>query len=79
MVYDGGVNSVLPIDYVSGIVSFFIVSSGGILMGIIWGFLGSFITRFTGKFHTIEPIFVFLIGYFAYLSAEMLTFSGILR
>lgn len=75
----GGIESVLPIDYIAGIASFFVISLGGTFMGVIWGFLAAFVSRFTHHVKIIEPIFVFVMAYLAYLSAEMFHLSGILR
>jgi NhaP-type Na+/H+ or K+/H+ antiporter len=79
MAYEGGIGSVLPIDYFAGFASFFVISLGGTFMGVIWGFLAAFVSRFTHHVKIIEPIFVFVMAYLAYLSAEMFHLSGILR
>jgi len=58
--------------------SFFVVSVGGTLIGVIWGIATSFVTRFTEHVRVIEPIFIFVMSYAAYLSAEIFHFSGIM-
>lgn len=73
-----GIENTLPVDYVAGVASFFVVSLGGTLMGIIWGFLTAFVSRFTFRVTIIEPIFPFVMAYLAYLSAELFHLSGIL-
>ncbi|XP_067651622.1 probable Na(+)/H(+) antiporter nhx-9 [Haliotis asinina] len=73
-----GESNIQIIDYFSGIGSFFIIALGGTLIGIIYGLIGGFITKHTGHVKVIEPLFVFILGYLAYLSAEMLHWSGIL-
>ena len=40
--------------------------------------MASLITRFTDHVRVIEPLFLFLISYLAYLTAEVFHFSGIL-
>ncbi|XP_014895218.1 sodium/hydrogen exchanger 1b [Poecilia latipinna] len=65
-------------DAFLGVVSFFVVSLGGILVGVIYGVLGAFTSRFTSHFRVIEPLFVFLYSYMAYLSAEVFHLSGIM-
>ncbi|XP_047240346.1 Na(+)/H(+) exchanger beta-like [Girardinichthys multiradiatus] len=65
-------------DAFLGVVSFFVVSLGGILAGIIYGVLGAFTSRFTSHSRVIEPLFVFLYSYMAYLSAEVFHLSGIM-
>uniref|UniRef100_A0A8C4SIG5 Sodium/hydrogen exchanger n=1 Tax=Erpetoichthys calabaricus TaxID=27687 RepID=A0A8C4SIG5_ERPCA len=73
----GGEN-VTGVDCVKGIVSFFVVSIGGTLIGIIFALLLSFVTRFTKHVRIIEPGFVFIISYLSYLTSEMLSLSAIL-
>ncbi|KAJ8333698.1 hypothetical protein SKAU_G00410170 [Synaphobranchus kaupii] len=58
--------------------SFLIVSIGGTLVGLIFGIILAFITRFTKKVRIIEPLFVFLLVYLAYLTAELFSLSAIL-
>eukprot|EP00794_Sanderia_malayensis_P015615 gene15614-17189_t len=71
--------SVVNIKQVAlAVVSFFVVSLGGTLIGIIWGLATSLITRFTKHVRVIEPIFIFLMSYMAYLTAEIFHFSGIM-
>lgn len=59
-------------------VSFFVVSLGGTLVGVIFAFLLSLVTRFTKHVRIIEPGFVFVISYLSYLTSEMLSLSAIL-
>lgn len=65
-------------DALLGVVCFFVVSLGGILVGAIYGILGAFTSRFTSHTRVIEPLFVFLYSYMAYLSAEVFHLSGIM-
>ncbi|XP_031432965.1 sodium/hydrogen exchanger 1 isoform X2 [Clupea harengus] len=73
-----GVGHVTPLDVVLGIVCFLVVSLGGILVGAIYGILAAFTSRFTSHTRVIEPLFVFLYSYMAYLSAEVFHLSGIM-
>ena len=66
------------IDVLSGFASFAVVAVGGSAIGIIWGFLTGFITRFSNKVLLIEPAFIFIMSYLAYISAEAFNMSGIL-
>ncbi|XP_014405957.1 PREDICTED: sodium/hydrogen exchanger 3, partial [Myotis brandtii] len=59
-------------------VSFFVVSLGGTLVGVVFAFLLSLVTRFTKHVRIIEPGFVFVISYLSYLTSEMLSLSAIL-
>uniref|UniRef100_A0A3Q0QUI5 Sodium/hydrogen exchanger n=1 Tax=Amphilophus citrinellus TaxID=61819 RepID=A0A3Q0QUI5_AMPCI len=63
---------------VLGVISFFVVSLGGIMVGVIYGIVGAFTSRFTSHTRVIEPLFVFLYSYMAYLSAEVFHLSGIM-
>ncbi|MBN3299352.1 SL9A5 protein, partial [Amia calva] len=58
--------------------SFLVVSLGGTVIGLVFAFLLAFITRFTKRVRIIEPLFVFLLVYLAYLTAEMVSLSSIL-
>ncbi|XP_016849964.1 sodium/hydrogen exchanger 3 isoform X2 [Anolis carolinensis] len=73
-----GAENITAGDCVKGIVSFFVVSIGGTLVGVVFAFLLSFITRFTKHVRIIEPGFVFVVSYLSYLTAEMLSLSAIL-
>ncbi|XP_077154855.1 sodium/hydrogen exchanger 3 isoform X2 [Ranitomeya variabilis] len=73
----GGEN-VTGVDCVKGVVSFFVVSIGGTLVGIAFAYLLSLVTRFTKHVSIIEPGFIFIISYLSYLTSEMLSLSAIL-
>ncbi|KAI5611977.1 sodium/hydrogen exchanger 1 [Silurus asotus] len=73
-----GVGSVTIGDVFLGIVSFLVVSLGGILVGAIYGILTAFTSRFTSHTRVIEPLFIFVYSYLAYLSAEVFHLSGIM-
>ncbi|XP_015224123.2 sodium/hydrogen exchanger 5 [Lepisosteus oculatus] len=73
-----GTDRVRPVDYVKGVASFFVVSLGGTVIGLIFAFVLALITRFTKRVRIIEPLFVFLLVYLAYLTAEMVSLSSIL-
>ncbi|XP_064204854.1 sodium/hydrogen exchanger 3-like isoform X1 [Anguilla rostrata] len=65
-------------EIIKGIVSFFVVAFGGALVGVIFAILLSLLTRFTKNVQIIEPGFIFVFSYLAYLTAEMLSLSSIL-
>ncbi|XP_040055610.2 sodium/hydrogen exchanger 5 isoform X1 [Gasterosteus aculeatus] len=73
-----GVDNVQTADYFKGVASFLIVSIGGTLVGLVFALILGFITRFTKKVRIIEPLFVFLLVYLAYLTAELFSLSAIL-
>lgn len=70
--------NILYVDILSGLASFFVVAIGGTVIGVIWGFATGFVTRFTHEVRVIEPIFIFVMAYLAYLNAEIFHMSGIL-
>ncbi|XP_017279280.1 sodium/hydrogen exchanger 1 isoform X2 [Kryptolebias marmoratus] len=72
------VGSVTVLDGFLGVISFLVVALGGVLVGAIYGFLASFTSRFTSHTRVIEPLFVFVYSYMAYLSAEVFHLSGIM-
>ena len=59
-------------------VSFFVVAFGGLFVGILYGYIGAFTTKFTKGNHIIEPTIVFLFCYMSYLTAEIFHMSGII-
>ncbi|KAF4090969.1 hypothetical protein AMELA_G00031710 [Ameiurus melas] len=73
-----GPGNVQTADYFKGVASFLIVSIGGTLVGLIFAVILAFITRFTKRVRIIEPLFVFLLVYLAYLTAELFSLSSIL-
>lgn len=74
--FSGG--DVTVMDGFLGIISFLVVALGGILVGAIYGILAAFTSRFTSHTRVIEPLFVFVYSYMAYLSAEIFHLSGIM-
>jgi NhaP-type Na+/H+ or K+/H+ antiporter len=73
-----GESNLVPMDFFLGFISFFVVTIGGILVGIIFGFMAVFMTKFTERTPVLEPLIVFMYAYIAYLIAEMIGLSGIL-
>ncbi|XP_030057311.1 sodium/hydrogen exchanger 2 [Microcaecilia unicolor] len=71
-------HTIKNVDIFSGIANFFLVGIGGVFIGIIFGFVAAFTTRFTHNIRVIEPLFVFLYSYLSYLTAEMFHLSGIM-
>ncbi|XP_033496332.1 Na(+)/H(+) exchanger beta isoform X1 [Epinephelus lanceolatus] len=73
-----GAGTVTVMDCFLGVISFLVVALGGVLVGAIYGILAAFTSRFTSHTRVIEPLFVFVYSYMAYLSAEMFHLSGIM-
>ena len=73
-----GENNLAAIDFLMGFIQFFIVVLGGTLIGVVYGLMGAFITKYTDHVRVLEPLFIFVLGYLAYLTAESMELSGIL-
>ncbi|XP_044580907.1 probable Na(+)/H(+) antiporter nhx-9 isoform X5 [Cotesia glomerata] len=73
-----GPSRITYMDLLSGLGSFLVVAIGGTIIGVIWGLATGFVTRFTNQVRVIEPIFIFVMAYLAYLNAEIFHMSGIL-
>nr|AAD46576.2 Na+/H+ exchanger NHE-2-like isoform [Myoxocephalus octodecemspinosus] len=67
-----------PVDVCLGVARFFVVGLGGMGFGILFGFTAAFTTRFTSKVREIEPLFIFMYSYLAYLVAELFAISSIM-
>ncbi|KAK2181348.1 hypothetical protein NP493_403g07048 [Ridgeia piscesae] len=70
--------NIIALDIVAGITSFFVVAIGATLIGVLYGLLAGFISKFTEEVRVIEPLLVFVMGYLSYLTSESLHLSGIL-
>ncbi|XP_061923159.1 sodium/hydrogen exchanger 2-like [Entelurus aequoreus] len=66
------------VDVFLGVARFFIVGLGGMGFGVLFGFVAAFTTRFTSKVREIEPLFIFMYMYLAYLVAELFAISSIM-
>ncbi|CAF1301854.1 unnamed protein product [Adineta ricciae] len=73
----GQENLIAP-DIILGCLSFFVVSLGGVLIGIIFGVVACFTTKFTEHTPVLEPLIILVYAYLAYLTSEMVSVSGIL-
>ncbi|XP_060923086.1 sodium/hydrogen exchanger 2-like [Limanda limanda] len=65
-------------DVFLGVARFLVVGVGGVLFGLLFGFVAAFTTRFTHNVRQIEPLFVFMYSYLAYLVAELFAISSVL-
>ena len=73
-----GEENLTMFDILKGFLSFFVVAFGGTLIGVIWGYVAGFVTRFTSHARILEPLFVFTMAYLSYLTAEIFKMSGIM-
>uniref|UniRef100_A0A914VXT0 Sodium/hydrogen exchanger n=1 Tax=Plectus sambesii TaxID=2011161 RepID=A0A914VXT0_9BILA len=65
-------------DFVTGGISFFVVSFGGVAIGLFWAVLTGFTTKHTNHLNVVQPLICLLFPYLAYLLAELVHISGIL-
>lgn len=75
---DMGAENVLAVDFVLGAVSFIIVAFGGVAIGVVFGAIACFTTKFTEHTPILEPLIILTYAYLSYLTAEMFSTSGIL-
>lgn len=73
-----GSKNLIPIDYLFGILSFVVIAVGGIFIGLVFAVIVSLATRFSQRVKILAPVFVFIVPYLAYLTAEMFALSSIL-
>ncbi|CAF1101213.1 unnamed protein product [Adineta ricciae] len=73
-----GQANIIVMDVVLGCLSFFVVALGGVLIGIIFGVIACFTTKFTEHTPVLEPLIILVYAYLAYLTSEMFSVSGIL-
>ncbi|CAG9824523.1 unnamed protein product [Phaedon cochleariae] len=73
-----GLTNIVYVDIISGFLNFFVVAIGGTVIGVIWGIATALVTKYTNEVRVIEPIFIFVMAYLAYLNAEIFHMSGIL-
>lgn len=73
-----GIRNIVISDYFKGLASFLLVALGGTVIGIIWGYVTSFVTRFTSHATILEPLLIFAMAYMSYLNAEIFHLSGIM-
>ena len=73
-----GAENIQSADVALGVCSFLIVAIGGVLIGIIFGVIACFTTKFTEHTPVLEPLIILTYSYLSYLTAEMFSTSGIL-
>ncbi|MCP9260078.1 Sodium/hydrogen exchanger [Dirofilaria immitis] len=70
-----GRDKLIPIDYLAGGISFFVIGLGGTAIGLFMLLLSALSLN---KVKILNPIFIFLIPYMAYLTGEIFGLSSIL-
>ncbi|KAI6221429.1 Sodium/hydrogen exchanger [Aphelenchoides fujianensis] len=65
-------------DCFLGFVAFLLVSVGGLTIGLVFGVLCSYVTKFTISARVVEPVITLGMAYLAYVCSELFHFSGII-
>ena len=65
-------------QYVMMVGSFFSIALGGLLIGVIVGFLTALMTKTMSEVRVMEPLALLAMAYFAYMAAEVFHWSGII-
>lgn len=72
------IQSASPLEIFIGFLSFFTISFGGALIGIVFGVLSSLMTRLTVMSRNLEPVVILVMAYLSYLVGDMVKWSGII-
>ena len=75
---ESGGGDVTSSQIILGICTFFSIAFGGLLIGVIFGFISAIVTKFTEQLRIVEPVVIFVISYMSYLVADMFGWSGII-
>ncbi|GMS93089.1 hypothetical protein PENTCL1PPCAC_15264, partial [Pristionchus entomophagus] len=73
-----GPENIITQDVVNGFFAYFIVCFGGLAIGLIFAAISAFLTRFTKDIDILNPVYVLVIPYMAFLVAEALSLSSII-
>jgi len=73
-----GIDNIVAMDIVKGVVSFVVVLVGSTIIGLVCGLVGSSSIRFTHHARLTESLLIYSICYLAYVIAELFHLSGIL-
>uniref|UniRef100_A0A0K0F255 Sodium/hydrogen exchanger n=1 Tax=Strongyloides venezuelensis TaxID=75913 RepID=A0A0K0F255_STRVS len=73
-----GNGNVKPMDYIKSCISFSVIALGGAMVGIVFAFIVSLLTKYSQKIATMAPVFVFALPYLSYLTSEMFALSSII-
>nr|CAD2176022.1 unnamed protein product [Meloidogyne enterolobii] len=73
-----GIDNLSFWHFIAGCASFLIISFGGLFIGLLFAIVASLATKFATRIRLLAPVFVFVVPYLAYLSAELFGLSSIL-
>ncbi|CAJ0564779.1 unnamed protein product, partial [Mesorhabditis spiculigera] len=65
-----GAENLITRDYPSRRALVFVVAIGGIIVGVVFAFLASFVTKYSEELRAMATVFVFVVPYVSYLTAE---------
>ncbi|ULT79645.1 hypothetical protein L3Y34_010315 [Caenorhabditis briggsae] len=65
-------------DYTMSMMNFFLVSGGGILVGVVFAVLAALGVKWSANVSVLQPIICITVPYMAYLCSEIVHVSGIL-
>ena len=74
----GGSGHVGAVEILMSIASFFFVVFGGFLVGVIFGFISTFIVKYTRHCREVEPFTILTCIYLAFIVTETIHWSGII-
>ena len=73
-----GTENLIQEDFIHAILSFVMVSTGGIIIGLVWVCITAITTKYSYDFPIIQPLIVLSFPYMAYLISESVHLSGII-
>ncbi|KAK3849232.1 hypothetical protein Pcinc_044001 [Petrolisthes cinctipes] len=65
-------------QYALAVAAVAVVVFGGAFIGVVFGFITAFITKYTTDVRVVEPLALLALSYLSYLTAELFHFSGII-
>ncbi|CAG5128934.1 unnamed protein product, partial [Candidula unifasciata] len=71
-------DEITSVHIVLGVVKFFVVCLGGLLLGVLAGIASAVLTKFATHVKVAQPIIIFTMAYLGFLVAELFEFSGII-
>ena len=73
-----GTENLIQEDFLHAFLSFVMVSTGGVIIGLVWVCITAITTKYSYDFTIIQPLIVLSFPYMAYLVSESVHLSGII-
>ncbi|CAJ0581238.1 unnamed protein product, partial [Mesorhabditis spiculigera] len=73
-----GSENLISRDFYYGAISYMVVAFGGIGIGLLFAAGACFITKYTREVNILNPVFVLVVPYLCYLTAELFGLSSIM-